>query len=799
MIGRAWLWLAGVAVLASIIAALAVDGRLRIHTDMLALLPTLQRDPVKAAAIQRVEQMGQRRLVLLISAGSPQRNADAASAAAQALADNGAFAEVLQRADDLLSGEQQRAARALRFHYRFHLLAPADRAALAQLATPPAGDDEAALRHFIGRAQARLYGFGAGAGAVPFIEDPLGLSAAYRHSVINGRALPGIRVGGDGRFYVVGDGGRRYAVLFARSKSAPFTLEAQAAQLAALAQARSAVHAVAPDASLLVTGVLPFAAAATEQARHEVSVIGVGSLLGILLLIFWAFGSIRPFLLSFAVMAGGCLLALVATTVWFGHIHVLTLVFGASIVGVAVDYCMHFFAQRWDTPSPHRAIRCILPAISMGLLTNVLAYGSMAITPFPGLRQMAVFAVFGLVGAWLGVVLLLPAWAGKPPPAGTALALARVWLERGPARVAPAHRGRVLAGMAVALVVLSALTSVFLTPVDDIGLMYEAPPELERTGQLVSQLLGTRTAGRTIAVRGDSLADVLDSQAKLVDALGGPEPVATVSAITQAFPTYAEQKRDYARLADTLYAPAGPVQQLLAKAGYSAERVHDHLQAFAAQQGRLLAFEQWLASPASDGLRRLWLGRVADQRVSLIRVHQIHDRQALARILDGFPQVAIVDPVAQISRMFQRYRDLSTRLLIAAYVVAFLLLWWPLGGRGALVVIIPPMLASVIVALLFAVTGWPFSLFNLLAMILLLGLGADYGIFLRMAQARNPSAMLAVGASAMTNLLAFGLLAWSATPALHGFGLTLMLGLALTFVFTSWVGGPQPAKPPRVG
>ena len=139
--------------------------------------------------------------------------------------------------------------------------------------------------------------------------------------------------------------------------------------------------------------------------------------------------------------------------------------------------------------------------------------------------------------------------------------------------------------------------------------------------------------------------------------------------------------------------------------------------------------------------------------------------------------------------MLGHYRDLATWLLGAAYVVALLLLCWPLGVRGAFAVIVPPTLASVIVAVVFALTGWPFSLFNLLAMILLLGLGSDYGIFLRMAGRNNASAMLAVGASAATNLLSFGLLALSATPALHSFGLTLALGLALTFVLTSLVGG----------
>lgn len=795
MIGRAWLWLIGVGLLLLALAALALGGRLQIHSDLLALLPAPQRNPVVAAAAERIGEMGQRRLVILVDAHSPKDNTRAANAVAQALTQSGAFINIFQRADDLLDGTQHQATQQLRFENRFHLLAPADQAALARLATPPASDDQAATRHFIGRAQSALYGIGVNAGTTRFIDDPLGLSTAYLSSRLAGMSLPGLQLGSDGHFYVANDQGHRFAVIFAESKLDPFTLPAQAAQLAALDNARQAADAAAADATLVIAGVLPHAATATQRARSEMSIIGTGSLVGILLLTFWAFGSIRPFLLSLVAMAGGCLLALVATTAIFGPINVITLVFGASIVGVAVDYCMHFFAQRWDTPNPHQAIRQILPAISLGLIANGLAYGTMTIAHFPGLRQMGVFSVFGLIGAWLGVVLLLPALAGRPPRSGKALRLAQYWLTYWPARVAN-HRGPFLWGMGILLVILGGLTALYLQPQDDIGLLYNAPAKLQQTQQQVSRLLGTQGAGKTIAVRGKSRALVLETEAEIVHALTGSTPIAGVTAITQAFPSPAEQRRDYERLAQTLYAPGGAVAQLLRKAGYSEPRIQAHLKAFADQQGHVLSLDEWLDSPASTGLRRLWLGQVKSQWVSLIRVLHTNQPQQIERIVAQYPQATIINRGAQISRMLGHYRHLATWLLGGAYIVALILLCWPLGIRGALTVVLPPMLASVVVALVFALTGWPFSLFNLLAMILLLGLGSDYGIFLRMADKHNASAMLAVGASAMTNLLGFGLLAWSATPALHSFGLTLALGLALTFILTSLVGGSKANQVP---
>lgn len=791
MIGRAGLWLAWIAVLAGLSLALAAGGRLQIHSDLLALLPAPQRDPVKTAALDRLAELGQRQIIVLIGADEDATGYQAADAAATALRQNGAFIRVVARADDLLSHTQREAAESAMFSHRFHLLSPADATALGRLTNGSTADDAAAQAHFINRARARLYGLGVGSGG-HFGVDPLGLADAYRQST-SVMPAPGLRLAPEGHFYVTDKTGRRYAAVFAESRQDPFTLSAQADQLAGLKAARAGAHAVAPHAPILISGVIRHAAAASARARHEVTLIGSGSLVGILLLMLWAFASLRPVLLSVAAIGGGILLAVVVTGAVFGGVHVLTLVFGASLVGVAVDYCLHLFAHRWHTPQPRRALRQILPAISLGLVTSALAYGSMGIAPFPALRQIAVFAATGLFGAWLGVILLLPAFAGDAPPAGSALRLARRWLARRPSRLSAVNDKTLLRVMGVALVVLGAVAFTTLSPDDNLRLLYNPPPDLQQDDMQVAALLGAPVSSQAIVVQGDSRQAVLNTESAIVAALrASASPVAQVTAITQAFPPEAIQERHYQALADTLYKHGGPVDQLLATIGFKPPAITAHRRAFASERGHALKFEDWLASPLSAGRQNLWLGRIGQRWASLIRIRTLDDAEALAHILadhsNTHADAQLVDRVAEISTLLGHYRHLSTGLLGGAYVLAWLLLCWPFGARGAAMVLMPPMLASVAVAVLFALFGWPFSLFNLLAMILLIGLGADYGIFLRMAQRDQAPAMLAVMLSAVTTLLAFGLLALSATPALHSFGVTLALGLTLTVILASSIG-----------
>ena len=62
-------------------------------------------------------------------------------------------------------------------------------------------------------------------------------------------------------------------------------------------------------------------------------------------------------------------------------------------------------------------------------------------------------------------------------------------------------------------------------------------------------------------------------------------------------------------------------------------------------------------------------------------------------------------------------------------------------------------------------------------------LGVDYAIMLQNIE-RAPTAANSVFLAAASTLLAFGLLAFSATPALHLFGMTLAVALALVLVLT---------------
>ncbi|HEY9106355.1 MAG TPA: MMPL family transporter, partial [Roseateles sp.] len=205
----------------------------------------------------------------------------------------------------------------------------------------------------------------------------------------------------------------------------------------------------------------------------------------------------------------------------------------------------------------------------------------------------------------------------------------------------------------------------------------------------------------------------------------------------------------------------------------------------AAAQRNEIEPQAWLASPVSEPLRAQWLGRLGENHVSvvLLRGAEAADtRAALAALkLDG---VAWVDKVGEVSQLLGRYRQLMSAVLVLGFALTWAALAWRFG-RASWRALAPTALASVLTVALLAICGQVLQLFHILPLLILLGLGVDYGIFLLEQPGRAETRpFLSVTLAAASTLLSFGLLALSSTPALQAFGLTLLIGVFLAWFLT---------------
>jgi predicted exporter len=758
---RAWRWLA----LAWLLTVGAVGfhqwhfwQQSRIDSDVLALLPQDADDRVVADATRRIADASARQMVVLLGAQTPEQ----AKAAEAAFRDRLA---ALQKAHELPFRESESAegwfdaARDFYAPYRDRVLTAEQRSRLSSSSADALADD----------ALAALYGPMGAPRLTEWRSDPLGLWPQWWSARAAGS---GLRIGDDGLLQAED---RYWAVLRLQTRASAFALDGERVIQDALDAATDAAREPVPGLRELRAGVPLHAEAAAVQAHREINTIGWGSLAAVLLLVWLAFGSLRPILLVALSLLIGCAAALSVTALVFGKVHLLTLIFGASLVGVAEDYGIHWFAARQGDASRNNGslLRHLLPGLVLALATSALAYLALGLAPFPGLRQMALFSVVGLAAAFLTVVCWFPLLGGRRPPTTRFSQWLGGALPRWPSvRV---NRTWVAVG-ALALAFIAAGLWRLETD-DDLRSLQSSPPALIEQQAEIGRLLGMPSPAQFYLVRGADAEQTLQREEALIerlDRLRAQRKIGGYRAISDWLPS---KKRQTVDAVLTAGAETDVIAQVSAQLG-------EDLQRRPPAAGNIEA-DAFLQSPASEPFRHLWLGTLGDGVATVVLVDDLSQAGALdllraqAENLEG---VRWVDRTADFSRLLGHYRQMMTWLLLLGALLVFAVLYGRYR-RLAWRALLPTLLAGLLTVALLGWLGQPLQLFNVLALMLLLGMGIDYGVFLVEHQG-DPSAWLAVSVGAASTWLSFGLLALSSTPALRAFGLTLLFGIGLVWLIS---------------
>jgi len=751
---NAWLWL---------------GQRIAPDTDILALLPLDERDPVLQQSFTHMVDSAQQRVVVLVGAKDWSDAGRAADAYRKVLAPHGELISFDAMGDE----SQANWLSSLQPHAAMLIGAVQEK----ELREQPA-------RFWTDSALARLYSAFSGPKLGAFRDDPFGLFAGWAQE----RAGETPVRPRDGRLFVSG-AGREYVLLTYTLKPSAFSLGAQQSVVPLLDGAKAAAQQAVPSSEIITAGVVLHAAAAGAQASREVHTIGVGSLVGIVLLTWLTFRSVKPITLTLLSIGVGFLGALSLCWLLFGRIHLLTLVFGASLIGVAQDYGIYFLCHRLgadqglDSP---RLLRRLLPGLGFTLLAAVIGYLGLALTPFPGLRHMAVFSALGLVFAWLTVVCWFPVLIGPET-------LQPGWLAR-------RYRGAILRwprlSMAPRSLLPVALLAVFaalgwsrLTTNDDIRSLQSSPPQLIADQIKLGRLLDAPSPVQYYLVRGATTEEVLQREEALkrrLDTLVTGGHIAGYQALSNWVPSRQTQAARLALVNDKLLDADGPLAALAREIGEDPEWVAAtaaHLRSNA----QPMALEAFMRTPASQPWRHLWLGEVEGVQASIVALRGMRYASipVLAQAGEGLSGVQWVDKVGGISSVLGRYRADMGWVVLGAYLVVFLALL-PRYKRRTWRVLAPTALASIVTIACLGFAGQSLTLFHVLALMLLLGVGVDYGIFMQEdADGGGDAPWLAVGLSAASAILAFGLLGLSGTPALQAFGMTMLVGTTLV-----WLAAP---------
>ncbi len=585
---------------------------------------------------------------------------------------------------------------------------------------------------------------------------------------------------------------RDRALLIARTKAGGADLAGQRSASRAVAAAFAASRH--GSARLLTGGPAFFALEAERAIRGDAETMSFAS--GILVLAILAVWLKNPLALAavFTPVLLGMTVALWLTTLLFGHVHALTFGFGMTMLGVSLDYPVLWIGHR----RPGEAVAATSGRIGRTLAVTVAGAAAglagMGASAFPGLAELGVFAASGVLATALATRLVL-----APLVAAAAIAPAErpapLWLDR----LEGMRRYRAVA----ALPILLAAATLFIAPPALVGDLAELSPVPKAAGDLDGELraeLGAPEVTVLAWVEGHDAETVLQREEALLprlDALTARGASAAVDVAARLLPSVATQRARQAAL------PApDELAARLARAGVGLGFRDDAFARFLADVAAARAAPPLtLAGITPDLLAaRLapllfsengrWFGVIAPSGVA--------DPASFRAALASAPHVHVLLIAAEMSDLVESYTRQAWRWLGLGAASALLALLVGLRDLRALPRVLAPILGAVVVTLaLLGALGIHLSLFHIVALPLMAGIGLDYALFFARRQPsgdeRARTFRTLILCHAMT-LATFGLLALCRTPLLRGIGLTVVIGVAAAMLLSFLIAGRLPVR-----
>ncbi len=742
-------WLIVLSIIAIVLGAAWLNKDIRIQTNIFALLPETHQDARLEKAQQYVSDKLNNKVFVVLDAKDDASLKQATQDIQSEVKQSDLFQPLKPQLDN------EKFAKAL-YQHKVGLLNENDKALLEQ-------KDYQALTE---QSMLQMMSPGMPITAELLQQDPLLFFPRYAMGLSALQSQTDIQL--EDGFATIRDDKGISRLLVLELKSSPYNIDYQeqtASFIEALNQ-KIKQHNVEPH----WTGTLMFAQFGTSSAQEEISTIGVGSTLGILLLVWFGFRSVRPMLTEMVAVGTGCLVAFAATYLVFDEIHLMTLVFGASLIGVCVDFSFYFMALQ----SQHRHVNGfkvltpVLPSLFVGLLTTLFAYVVLSFTPFPGFRQIAVFSMVGLTAAWITSILLLPRL-----PALNAEPAIRTLSFIGKIRSFVQANNPLRYGLILVILLVTTSSLFFLKSNDDIRNLQSMDQKLKQEDQYVRDRFMQQQGSDYFVVSGTTPQELEKNEQTLLlqlEQLKQDGEVEGFQALGQWLPSIQQQQHNI---------------QLLEQ--IPRETLTEYAQAMQLDTQDILSWQQRLKQQplltekifAEHPLAFLQMS--ATER--LVMLQGIHNNQAIQSLMGE--DVQLLQPVHQLSQLFKEHRIHAQWLLLSAIALLMIGLGVLYGKKSILPLVLPVTMALMTTFAIQAWLGVEINLFSIMGTFLIMGIGVDYAIFYRHGHDHSQVVGMALFLCMMSTFFGFGLLSFSQTYAIHCFGLTVLLGVIFAFIYAT--------------
>lgn len=614
--------------------------------------------------------------------------------------------------------------------------------------------------------------------------DPTGEMLNLIDLMDNGRQphqVEGVWASGDGKT----------ALLLLQTRAAGSDTDAQQhAMLAVQAAFDRAVQGIS-SAQLHMTGPGVFSVISRNTIKHQVRVIFIVSSLLIAALLLAVYRSPRILLIGFLPVTTGIVAGVAAVSLGFGTVHGITLGFGTALIGEAVDYAIYLFLQsNGGEGSRTNWVRHVWPTVRLGVLTSVFGFAALLLSGFPGLAQLGLYSIAGLLAAAAMTRFVLPHILPRDFAVRDVSILGNMT-----ARVLQ----RASSFRFIAIVLLVAAATVLYQSRDhlwnrELAALSPVPAADLVLDTRLRAAMGAPDARYMVVVTGQSEEAALQAAERTSETLQPLVEQGTLAGYetpTRYLPSQSMQRARQAAL---------PEPEML-KA-----RVDAAARDLPLRATRLTPFLQDIeiarTAPLLDRTALAGTSLALGIDALLIRQHERWnallplmapaggeiDKQAVQSAVAHVPGAVFVDLKIESDHLYSGYQQEAILLSLAGVVAILVLLFVTLRSPARVLRVTLPLAASVItVTAGLALVGRPLMILHLIGLLLIVAIGSNYALFFDQAESEHldPHTMASLLLANLATVLGFGLLAFSTVPILQAMGETVAPGVILALLFSA--------------
>jgi predicted exporter len=588
------------------------------------------------------------------------------------------------------------------------------------------------------------------------------------------------------------DGAR--ALMLIQTRAAGSDTDAQQSAMAAIRQAFDQASSASPDARLVMTGPGVFSVTSRDTIKSQVTRLSLISVLLIATLLLLVYRSFSALALGFLPVISGALAGVAAVSLGFGAVHGITLGFGTALIGEAVDYSIYLFVQSEQSGADQQNwIKRFWPTIRLGVLTSIAGFASLLLSGFPGLAQLGLYAIAGLVAAAIVTRFVLPHLLPATFRIRDVAAIG-VGLSRLTQRAAALRWPAAILLLAASAILIQNRASLLNDKISSLSPVSQADVALD---ERLRADMGAPDVRYLVVVSGTSRESVLRSSEQVSAVLQtqvDQGELARFESPSFYLPSTATQGARQASLPMTALLEsnlAQAVQGLPVRAQLFTPFLADVAAARSQPLLQAADLEQTSMAMAVDALLiqqdRRWtalLPLTAPEGVS-IKANKI--RAALSAT--GLPNVLFVDMKAESDRLYSGYLHEAILLSLGGLLAIIGLLLVVFRSPMRVLRIIAPLAAAVITVMAgLALFGQQLIILHLVGLLLVVAVGSNYALFFDRPDPRTPISPRTLASMLFANLTTvagFGLLAFSKVSILQAMGVTVAPGVILALVYAA--------------